>query len=273
MSPSRAPAGPPEVAALSSVSSGPASGPALETVGITVRYGDFTALSDVSIRVEYGSVHALIGPNGAGKTTLAGAISGDLELEAGHVFVAGAEATRMPTWKRARLGLGRSYQVAHVFDSLSILDNLRVAGRSGQPSRIQAALDLVQLDHLPSSRADALSAGDRKRLEIAMLVVQGAKILVLDEPTAGMSALETDLTRNLLASLAESGVGVLLIEHDLDLVFRLAHVIDVLNLGRTIFHGTAEEVVRNPFVRDVYLHSSYDESLVAQHPAVARGQE
>jgi branched-chain amino acid transport system ATP-binding protein len=234
--------------------------PALEVAGATVRYGAFRALTDVSLQVEYGSVRAVIGPNGAGKTTLAGAIFGELETVSGRVIVAGTDVTGMSTWQRARHGLGRSYQVARVFDSLTVRGNLEVAGavrrkeRGLAKERADLALDLTALGRLAHLKPPSLSAGDRKRLELAVLVAQDAKIMVLDEPTAGMSAAESELMGRLIAHLATRGVGLLIIEHDLDLVFSLADAVTVLSQGKVIFAGGPKEVLRSPIVRAVYLH-------------------
>lgn len=230
-----------------------ASEPVLAVIDVSVRYGEFCALTDVTIRIMAASIHAVIGPNGAGKSTLAGVVSGEVKLASGRVLLGGVDTTKMPTWKRSRLGVGRGYQVARVFDSLTVQQNLEVASRA-RADRIEAALDLTGLGPLAGTRAQALSAGDRKRLEIAMISTQGAPVMVLDEPTAGMSAAETDLMGALIASLRDQGVGILVIEHDLDLVFRVADVVTVLSMGKTIFSGSPRETLQSPIVRDVYLH-------------------
>jgi ABC-type uncharacterized transport system ATPase subunit len=233
---------------------------ALEVTGVTVNYGAFRALSDVSLQVSYASIRAVIGPNGAGKTTLAGSIFGELETAKGRVVVAGTDVTGMPTWKRARFGLGRGYQVARVFDSLPVRGNLEVAGtarrrdRKAGQSRVDLALELTELQQVADLKPPSLSAGDRKRLELALLVAQDAKIMVLDEPTAGMSAAESELMGRLIAQLAQRGAGMLIIEHDLDLVFSLANAVTVLSQGKVIFDGTPADALRSPLVRDIYLH-------------------
>jgi len=242
---------------------------ALEVTGVTVNYGAFRALSDVSLQVRYSSVHAMIGPNGAGKTTLAGSIFGELETAAGRVVVAGTDVTGLPTWKRARFGLGRGYQVARVFDSLPVRGNLEVTGmarrqaRKADQSQADLALELTELQRVAHLKPPSLSAGDRKRLELALLVVQDAKIMVLDEPTAGMSAAESALMGRLIGQLAERGAGMLIIEHDLDLVFSLADAVTVLNQGKVIFDGTPGDALRSPLVRDVYLHDRSELGAIA----------
>jgi ABC-type uncharacterized transport system ATPase subunit len=246
-----------------------ATAPALEVVGMSVNYGGFRALRDVSLQVDFGSVRAVIGPNGAGKTTLAGSIFGEVGTSAGQVLIAGTDVTGMATWKRARHGLGRGYQVARVFDSLTVRGNLEVTGaarrgaRKSGPDRVERALDLTELRRAEHLRPPSLSAGDRKRLELAVLVAQDAKIMVLDEPTAGMSSAESALMGRLIAHLAQQGAGVLIIEHDLDLVFSLADAVTVLSLGQVIFAGGPREVLRSPVVRDVYLHDRSEFSAVA----------
>ena len=243
----------------------------LEVVGISVSYGAFKALSEVNLDLDAGSIHAVIGPNGAGKSTLAGAICGDITPAAGKILIDGADVTRMPSWKRARRGLGRSYQVARLFDSLTVRENLDVASGRDKQDRIDLALDLTDLRSAASEKAQALSAGDRKRLEIAMLIAQNAKVLVLDEPTAGMSAAETALMAKLIATLGKQGVGILIVEHDLDLVFSLADTVTVLGLGKVIFFGGPKEALRSEIVRDVYLHDRSELQTVPGVP-VAGGQ-
>jgi ABC-type branched-subunit amino acid transport system ATPase component len=242
---------------------------ALEVAGVSVNYGAFRALTDVSLQVGYSAICAVIGPNGAGKTTLAGSIFGELETASGRVVVAGTDVTGMPTWKRARFGLGRGYQVARVFDSLPVRRNLEVAGmarrrdrKTGQ-SRADLALELTELQQVAHLQPPSLSAGDRKRLELALLVAQDAKIMVLDEPTAGMSAAESELMGRLIVLLAQHGAGMLVIEHDLDLVFSLADAVTVLNQGKVVFEGTPREALRSPLVRDVYLHDRSELGTIA----------
>ncbi len=242
---------------------------ALEVAGVSVNYGAFRALTDVSLQVGYSAICAVIGPNGAGKTTLAGSIFGELETASGRVVVAGTDVTGMPTWKRARFGLGRGYQVARVFDSLPVRRNLEVAGmarrrdrKTGQ-SRVDLALELTELQQVAHVKPPSLSAGDRKRLELALLVAQDAKIMVLDEPTAGMSAAESELMGRLIVLLAQHGAGMLVIEHDLDLVFSLADAVTVLNQGKVVFEGTPREALRSPLVRDVYLHDRSELGAIA----------
>jgi len=225
----------------------------LEVQGVTVKYGDFTALSGVSLNVDAGKVHAVIGPNGAGKSTLAGVISGDISPQRGaQVFIEGTEVTGQSAWRRARLGLGRTYQVARVFDSLTVEENLHAASRNHN-SNIELALEISQLSELASVRAKYLSTGDKKRLEIALLVAQGARLLVLDEPMAGVSEHETALMAVAIQDLVRHGAGVLMVEHDLDVVFSLASVVTVLNFGQIVFSGNGKDVLANPLVREVYL--------------------
>jgi branched-chain amino acid transport system ATP-binding protein len=228
--------------------------PALEVAGLNVSYGSFKALTDVALRLDPGSVHAVIGPNGAGKSTLAGSICGDIVPVSGRVLIGGFEVTRMPSWKRARRGLGRSYQVARVFDSLTVRENLDVASGRLHADRIAMALNATGLGAVANQKSQSLSAGDRKRLEIAVLIAQDAKVMILDEPTAGMSAAETSLMADLITVLARQGVGILIVEHDLDLVFSLADAVTVLGLGKVIFFGPPQDALRSEIVRDVYLH-------------------
>ncbi len=228
--------------------------PVLEISDVSVRYGSFQALTDVSLVVEGASIHALIGPNGAGKSTLAGSACGDITPVAGRVLLAGDDVTRLPNWKRARRGLGRSYQVARIFETLTVRENLDVACGKRNVDRIESALEQTDLLPVADKKAQDLSAGDQKRLEIAILIAQNAKVIVLDEPTAGMSAAETRLMADLILRTKERGVGILIIEHDLDLVFSLADVVSVLSFGKIVFLGSPKEVLRSPIVRTIYLH-------------------
>jgi ABC-type branched-subunit amino acid transport system ATPase component len=249
---------------------GPASAPGLEVRDVSVSYGRLRALADVSLDVPRRSVHAVIGPNGAGKSTLAGAICGEVDIGHGRVLILGRDVTGAKSWQRAPVGLGRTYQVPRVFDSLSVAENLRAAGRRAGPDAAARGLELAGLAGLADDKAGSLAAADLKRLEIGMLVAQGASVLVLDEPAAGMGAAETALLAELVEELRLSGSAVLLIEHDLDLVFRLADRVTVLNFGRAIFSGTVTEVLRDAQVREVYLRNSEAQEL-ADDPARAPG--
>jgi branched-chain amino acid transport system ATP-binding protein len=252
---------------------------ALHVTGVSLRYGEFRALNGVELDVRRGAVHAIIGSNGAGKTSLLQVLAGALRCSAGKVFLNGREVTTMPAWQRARLGLGRAFQVARVFDQSTIGENvaiaaacssrrgLRLLGSAAEAEQHNArrALEMLHLVDQTDALARDLSQGDRKRLEIAMTVAFGAGIVLLDEPTAGMSQGEVSTTIQCIAELQRAGVTVVLIEHDMDVVFSVADIVTVLDRGRVAYEGTPIEVSQSTVVRDLYLGNSVDEAQ--QHPA------
>lgn len=238
---------------------------AMELDRISHRFGKFPALTAVSLSVVAGEITAVIGPNGAGKSTMAGVISGNLTPHDGTVRLQGRDVTSMQPWRRARLGLGRSYQVASVFDSLSVRGNLEVAWRFRSKRSSGPGFDegvrLAGLEGVLHQQARDLSEGDRKRLEIGMLVMQGAHLLVLDEPTAGMSAAESSAIAELIVGLKRTGSTILIIEHDMNVVFKIADRVIVLHQGEVLFEGDPQEVLASEVVRDVYLGTADVEQL------------
>ena len=228
-------------------------------------FGGIRALDGVTLSVPSGQRLAVIGPNGAGKTTLFNVLTGELAATGGLVRLDGRDIGRDPPWRRARRGLGRMYQRNELFDSLTASDNvaLAVAARAGpfrpftmppRSDRLAAGrlLDRVGL----AARADVpsrdLSHGERRQLELAVTLARGPRVLLLDEPTAGMSPTETARIVELIAGL-ERSLTVLIVEHDMDVVFRLADRIAVLHEGRVIADGTSEEIHGDRQVHDVYL--------------------
>jgi ABC-type branched-subunit amino acid transport system ATPase component len=243
-----------------------AAAPAVELRNATKKYGEFVALSGVDLTVAEGTVHAVIGTNGAGKSTLLGVLAGTVSPTAGRVRLRGRDVTRAPGWRRARLGLGRSFQVSRLFESMTVKQNVEIAAavatrrtlfvprRSEERRRVGESLVRAGLDEVVGERAANLSQGDQKRLEIALALASGATILALDEPTSGMSATETAAVTRLLKHVAEEqGMTILLIEHDMDVVFALSDRITVLDHGQIAFEGTPDETARNERVREIYL--------------------
>jgi branched-chain amino acid transport system ATP-binding protein len=240
----------------------------LTTDKLVKRFGGLLATDDVSIDVQAGEIHALIGPNGAGKTTLVGQITGNLAPDSGTIQFAGRDVTRLPTHARVRLGLGRSFQITSVLREFSALDNVALALQAHQGhsfrfladmrhdralrAAAQAGLDAVGLGARAATPAAALSHGEQRQLEIAMALAGDPKLLLLDEPMAGMGVEES---QRMVASLRglKSRCGMLLIEHDMDAVFALADRITVLVYGRVLFCGTPDEIRRHPEVRQAYL--------------------
>jgi len=245
----------------------------LQIEQLRVSYGEREVIKGVNLDVARGETFAVIGPNGAGKTTLFKAITGEEQVSGGVVRFDGRDITRMPVHLRARGGFGRTFQVARVFQGLTVLGNviasvearLRGAGRScgawyaWRPARpvveeaeqLLVELSLAQVRHV---EARFLSHGDKKRLEIALVLAQEPRILMLDEPTAGMSHSDRRGIVELIQRLRrDKGVTVVMTEHDMDVIFGLADRIMVLNYGELIATGTPDEVRVNPLVREVYL--------------------
>ncbi|MCX7364664.1 MAG: ABC transporter ATP-binding protein [Alphaproteobacteria bacterium] len=242
--------------------------PLLSTDRLVKRFGGLLATDNVSIEVRPGEIHALIGPNGAGKTTLVGQLTGTLAPDSGSVRFAGRDVTRLPTHARVRLGLARSFQITAVLREFTALDNvaLAVQAHAGHSFRFLAdaradrrlrdparrGLESVGLGDRADTLAASLSHGEQRQLEIAMALAGDPKLLLLDEPMAGMGAEESQRMVGFLGALKGSR-GVLLIEHDMDAVFALADRITVLVYGRAIATGTPDEIRAHPEVRQAYL--------------------
>ena len=240
----------------------------LVTDRLVKRFGGLLATDNVSIDVRPGEIHALIGPNGAGKTTLVGQITGIVPPDSGTIHFAGRDITRLPTHARVRLGLGRSFQITSVLREFSALDNVALALQAHQghsfrfladarkDTRLrdaaQQALEAVGLGARAGMPAAALSHGEQRQLEIAMALAGEPKLLLLDEPMAGMGLEESQRMVVFLRGL-KSRCGMLLIEHDMEAVFALADRVTVLLYGRAIFSGTPDEIRRHPEVRQAYL--------------------
>jgi branched-chain amino acid transport system ATP-binding protein len=235
---------------------------------LTRRFGGLTAVDSVSLAFALGEVHAVIGTNGAGKSTLVNLLSGELPASDGRVTLAGTDITHWPQPKRARAGLGRSYQRTTIFPSFSVFENCRLCAQaaharpwalwqnaaqcsdSGDIAR--GALAAAGLLAMADQSAGTLSHGGKRQLEIAMCLATEPKVLLLDEPLAGMGAEETDRMLELLARL-KTGHAILLVEHDMDAVFRIADRITVMVNGAVIASGTPAEVRANADVRTAYL--------------------
>jgi branched-chain amino acid transport system ATP-binding protein len=240
----------------------------LETRGLVKRFGGLVATDAVSIDVRPGEIHALIGPNGAGKTTLVSQLTGSLAPDAGTIHFAGRDVTRLPTHARVRLGLARSFQITSVLREFTALENvaLAVQAHAGHSFRFLAdarrderlrgparlGLEAVGLGARADTLAAALSHGEQRQLEIAMALAGDPKLLLLDEPMAGMGAEESQHMIGFLRAL-KSKRAILLIEHDMDAVFQLADRITVLVYGRAIASGTPDAIRANAEVRQAYL--------------------
>jgi branched-chain amino acid transport system ATP-binding protein len=242
--------------------------PLLELRGLCKRFGGLAATDDVNLIVHPGEIHALIGPNGAGKTTLIDQVSGALPPDSGAVLMLGQDVTAWPMQRRARLGLGRSFQITCLIPGFTALDNVALAAQAGAGSSFRfigpaardralndagrAALDRVGLGHRADSLAGALSHGEKRQLELAVALAAGPRLLLLDEPLAGAGQEETERLVTLLDSL-RAQFGILLVEHDMQAVFALADRITVLVHGRVIATGAPDEIRAHPEVRSAYL--------------------
>lgn len=240
----------------------------LVVTGLVKRFGGLTATDGVSLTVDAGEVHAVIGPNGAGKTTLINQLSGELVPDAGSIRFNDREIAAEPVYRRALMGIGRSYQITSVFPEFSVLVNVVLAGQAHaghsfsfwRPLTAEAALVAQARDALAqvglSAKADvavsALAHGERRQLEMAMTLATQPQLLLLDEPMAGMSLAESERLVTLLASLKRR-YGILLVEHDMDAVFKLADRISVLVYGQVIACGDPDAIRANPDVRAAYL--------------------
>ena len=239
---------------ISETATAPTSRLATNTLGR--RFGGLQAVSDVTIAFEPGNVHAIIGPNGAGKTTFINCLTGALRPTSGQRLLDGVDISALPAWRVARRGIGRSFQRTNIFPALSVRENCVLAAQASDPARAQAlaanALRTAGLSARTDTIASAMSNGEQRQLEIAMLIAGGSEILVLDEPLAGMGPEETARVVALLRALRENHT-IILIEHDMDAVFAVADTLTVLVGGRLVAHGDPAQVRRDPTVIDAYL--------------------
>ena len=233
---------------------------------VKVQFGGVRALDDVDLEVAPRSITGLIGPNGAGKTTLFNVICGLQAVASGHVRLGDDLLDRRSPHHRARLGIARTFQRLEVFGSMTARDNVRVAAevrrswsradrRSALPPLTKAnqLLDRVGLAQVADERVDALPTGLARLVEVGRALAAEPRVLLLDEPSSGLSESETDDFGDLLTSLADDGLAVLLVEHDVDLVMRVCAEIHVLDFGKMIAVGTPAEVQRDANVQDAYL--------------------
>lgn len=254
----------------------------LETVGLSRRYAGLIAVDTLDMAVEEGGIHAVIGPNGAGKTTLFNLISGLASPSDGAIRFAGRDIAGQPAHDRAKLGIGRTFQNIRVFGTMTVLENVltglhsrlsvtlsEIIVRLGRfrrqehaaVGRAREALDLVGLTPRADDRADILSYGDQRRLEIARAIAAAPRLLLLDEPAAGMNPAETAALAILVRHIRDAGTTVLLVEHDMGFVMDLSDTVTVLNFGRRIFQGPPAEARREPAVIEAYLGHRMAERL------------
>jgi len=237
--------------------------PLFEVRGLTKRFRGLTAVSNVTFRVAAREIVGLIGPNGAGKTTIISLISGTLVPTAGDIVFEGRHIERLPAYRRARLGIGRTFQVMKPFPGLSVLGNVTVGAlfgtgggernRTRAEERAREWLKFTGLERRMDQRADALGGPDRKRLEFAKALAMNPKLLLLDEVMAGLTHVEVDEVVELIKKIREKGVTILVIEHVMKAIRRLADRLLVLHHGQQIAEGRTDEVLRDPRVVEAYL--------------------
>ena len=239
----------------------------LATDGLTRRFGGLVAVRDVSIALNRGELHAVMGPNGAGKTTLVSLLSGEIRPSTGRILLEGTDIGAVPSFKRTRLGIGRSFQRTNIFPTLSALENVRLSAQAvtrkgywlrpasretGLIERAHAALGRVGLADVAQRTAGALSHGEQRQLEIAMTLACAPKVLLLDEPLAGMGPEESQRLADLLKGLAREH-AILLIEHDMDFVFAVADWMTVMAEGAVLAEGVPAAIRGNAAVQSAYL--------------------
>ena len=240
----------------------------LEVKGLKKSFEGFMALNGVSLDVKEGEVVAVIGPNGAGKTTLFNLITGHIPSDGGKVIFQGRDITNLPPYRICKMGIARAFQVPNIFQRLTVMENVQIPvfsrlGRDGSifsdaskecTDEVLKILEEVGLLEEKGVVASNLSHGDQKLLEIAMALASRPKLLLLDEPTAGMSPEETVKTVEFIKELHEKeGISILFTEHDMDVVFSISDRIFVMQQGRVIASGSPQEVRSNPEVKKAYL--------------------
>ena len=271
-----------------------AAAPLLQVQGLTLAFGGVKALNGVSFEVQPGSITSLIGPNGAGKTSVFNTLSGFYTPSAGRIAFEGRDLNGVPPPQRAALGLARSFQNIALFRGMTVLDNIKLGRHCHLKTGVLPALfyspsarreeeelrreieeriiDFLEIDHIRKAPVSALSYGLQKRVEMARALAMRPKLLLLDEPVAGMNREETeDMARFILDVRREWGVTVLMVEHDMGMVMDLSDHVVVLNFGQVIAQGLPHEVQGNPEVVKAYLGAGDVEVLRQRFAAVARG--
>jgi branched-chain amino acid transport system ATP-binding protein len=231
-------------------------------------FGRLTAVNSLSLEVAAGERHAIVGPNGAGKTTLFNLISGMEQLTSGRILLFGTDVSQISGFRRASMGLARTFQIINLFQSLTVFENILLAIQVQTPlvssihkplrhypgivSRAEELLRLWKLEDNRDKLVSSLSYGAQRQIEVVMALANHPRLLLLDEPTAGLSPFETAEMTHFLTHLEDS-ITMLIIEHDMDVVYSLAHKITVMHFGQVVAQGTPQEIKHNPRVMSIYL--------------------
>ncbi|MCA9962518.1 MAG: ABC transporter ATP-binding protein [Chloroflexota bacterium] len=246
----------------------------LETRNLRREFGALIAVADVSIQVKAHSLHSIIGPNGAGKTTFFNLLSGNIEPTSGQVFYKGQDITRLPLYKTAHLGIGRSFQITNIFPSLTVLENIRLASQAlGKDNfrllrsyrhfkqyeeRAWEVIEQVGLQERALMPARTLPHGDQRKLELGMILAPDPELLLLDEPTAGMASEQVPELMALIQQIQMAGdKTVMLVEHNMNVVMNVSDKITVMHYGQVLAEGTPAEISANETVQQAYLGALY----------------
>lgn len=244
-------------------------------------FGGLVAVRDVSLEVEQGHLHSIIGPNGAGKTTLFNLLSGNLKPTSGRLTYKGRDITNVPLNRRAHLGIGRSFQITNIFPNLTLFENVRLAvqasdgasmvifshvGRfTSYETRALEAIDMVGLTGKERMLASALAHGEKRKLELAMIIAADPELLLLDEPTAGMA---TEQVPELIATIndirTQGNRTIMLVEHNMSVVMSVSDRITVMHQGAVLAEGTPQQIASNQAVQSAYLGELYDDVMSAE---------
>ncbi|MFQ3567429.1 MAG: ABC transporter ATP-binding protein [Aggregatilineales bacterium] len=247
----------------------------LEAKNLRKEFGGLVAVDDVSLQVRPNTTHSIIGPNGAGKTTLFNLLTGRYRPTRGIVLYKGADITTVPVYRRAHLGIGRSFQITNIFPNLTVLENVRLAAQAlggnnfrmlrrtesfdQYIARAEAMLELVDLRAMAHVPANMLPHGGKRKLELAIILAGDPELLLLDEPTAGMASEQVPELMATINLIREQGrKTIVLVEHNMNVVMSSSDVITVMNYGRVLAEGTPIEIASNPTVQSVYLGELYD---------------